>query len=308
MTPGIAPKQPPAGQSKSAEYAESLNGLRGIFRARGVVLAPRAEQRRDQALVEPDRRYDEPSHHSHLAASSVGASPRRSPRAREISSPRACRIPSRPSRSARARASCLATTTASVPDGSRLLSSATASRSSRFTRLRSTAPPTLRDTESPRRGGPSSPRGNTWSTSSRPACERPLRNTRSKSALLDSLPRPAWPRASADRCIRRSVACGPCRDGVLASDVLRGYASGRGNRVSARACAFSADTCVSSLTGPETGLEPVYAAAVPRPRSPTTGQSERPSSCLEAPPVLPRGFFPRFASSTSSPSFGAESR
>src|SRR6185437_16876582 len=55
VTPGVAPEQPPAGQDKPSEYAESADRLRGIFRARGVVLAALSDQRRDEPLIEPDR-------------------------------------------------------------------------------------------------------------------------------------------------------------------------------------------------------------------------------------------------------------
>src|SRR5262249_51438103 len=66
---------------------------------------------------------------------------------------------------------------------------ANASRSSRLTRLRSTAPPTFRDTDRPRRGRSAVAFGNVYSTRWRLAVERPCRYTRSNSALRDSRPR-----------------------------------------------------------------------------------------------------------------------
>jgi hypothetical protein len=185
------------------------------------------------------------------------------PAARPISSPSAARTPAKPSRSAKLLASRLATITTSVASGSRVLSTANASRSRRLIRFRSAAPPTFRDTDSPSRGVSPSPRGNTYRTNSRPAWARPLRNTRSKSALRDSRPRPWRGREPAERRITRSGACGPCRGGASASLCPRACSSERGTRASALACAFSADRCVSWLTCPKAGREPVYA----RPRS-----------------------------------------
>ncbi len=55
VAPGVAAEDPPAGQNQPAEYAELVDRLRGILRARRVVLAPRSHQRRDQPLIDPDR-------------------------------------------------------------------------------------------------------------------------------------------------------------------------------------------------------------------------------------------------------------
>ena len=185
-------------------------------------------------------------------------------RARRSTPPARAGFPRRPSRSARARASGRATTTASVPAGNRADSTANASRSSRLTRLRSTAPPTLRETDSPSRGGPR-PRhaGTRTARAPGPRASGRCRKTRSKSALRDE---PAAPRDAAADCGRRAasdrqVACGPCRGAASASGAPRACASARGNRASALACAFSADRCVSWLTSPGRVGKPVYAAA-----------------------------------------------
>ena len=53
-----------------------------------------------------------------------------------------------------------ATITKSSPSGSASARDQKASRNSRFTRVRSTAPPSLRPTETPRRGDSASARGN----------------------------------------------------------------------------------------------------------------------------------------------------
>ena len=190
-TPRVAAQQPPAGQDKSAEYAESGDRLRGVLRARRVVLAALPHDRREQSLVEPDRQRPRPR----AAPSRRRSSPRRRRQ-------RVCRRRSRKQFAQRTGDPVETLTLGESPSvgarddhgvgsrrAARPLSSANASRSSRLTRLRSTAPPTLRDTDSPSRGGStSSPRGNTYSTSSLPACERPFRKTRSKSALRDSRP------------------------------------------------------------------------------------------------------------------------
>ena len=74
-------------------------------------------------------------------------------------------------------ASGRATSTKSWPAGTSPAADQNASRSSRFIRLRSTAPPTLRPTEIARVAGrrASPARGKEWSTRYRLACERPSR-------------------------------------------------------------------------------------------------------------------------------------
>jgi len=91
------------------------------------------------------------------------------------SSDRAVAIPASPSRSASSAAAGLATTTRSCPAASSCARAANASRSSRFTRLRSTAPPTLRETDKPSRGLLVPTLGNVYSTRYRLAVERPWR-------------------------------------------------------------------------------------------------------------------------------------
>src|SRR5204862_79201 len=125
------------------QYAVVANRLDGVRRARRLVLAAPRQRWRHDTLVGDDRREHEAAHHA----------PSPSPPAVDFStsSARAPRTPSRPSRSASSRTSGRATTTTSWSSGRRSASVPKASLSRRFTLLRSTAPPTLRDTDTPRR-------------------------------------------------------------------------------------------------------------------------------------------------------------
>ena len=120
-------------------------------------------------------------------------SPSTRSRSWSISSTSAVRMPSSRRARRRPRASGRATITTSWPAGSRAASCSNASRSSRLTWLRSTAPPTLRETDRPearsRSAGLASARGKPYRTRTRFACERPWRKTRSNSALRESRPR-----------------------------------------------------------------------------------------------------------------------
>ncbi len=332
------PGQPP-------EYAESTDRLRGVFRARRVVIAPVPEHRREQPLVQPDRQDRELAQGGHmpapcpseLASAAVDNSP--SPSSWEPASAAngpgsAARIPPRPqwrrpSQHLRRRpsrhlprgeqirqrtadtgqtltlsqsaASCLATTTASVPAGSLSPSIAKASRSNRLTRLRSTAPPTFRDTDSPTRAQSPSPRGNTYSTSSRPACERPWRNTRSKSALRDSRtarPSDGRPARPSSDCQALATFVAPSLQREAARPCLHTSAESMGAR------AFALLRLVGTfhwLTSPGSGTErPVYAAEIPTIRIVTRDR--------EPARNVPRRFFPRFASRPREPPISAPPR
>jgi hypothetical protein len=59
VAPGVTSEQPPGGQDKASEYAESTNRLRGVFRAGRVVAAALSERRRNQSLIQPDRQDGE---------------------------------------------------------------------------------------------------------------------------------------------------------------------------------------------------------------------------------------------------------
>ena len=143
----VAAQQPPAGQHGAAQYAVALDRLHRVRRAGRVVLAAARERRRDEALVEPDR-----GEHDRAASSRVAPPAPRAAHAVDELGQRAAHAAGSPrARPARAR-----------PDARRRRSptrraaarppAQNASRSTRFTRVRSTAPPTRRDTESPRRG------------------------------------------------------------------------------------------------------------------------------------------------------------
>src|SRR4051794_41470640 len=178
MAEGVAAQQAPAGQDDAAQYAVPRDRLYGVARARRLVLAAARQRRRDEPLVEADGAQDgaagERAHRAGVAASAFSSS-----------SSSARRMPARPSCSASSRAGGRATTTTSWPDGTSGAAASKASRTRRLTRFRGTAPPTFRDTDSPRRGRPSSrggvasapraaaSRGNAYSTSQRLATERP---------------------------------------------------------------------------------------------------------------------------------------
>src|SRR4051794_32540393 len=178
MAQGVAAQQAPTGQDDAAEYAVPRDRLYGVARARGLVLAAPRQRRRDEALIEADGRQHgatgEGAHRAGAAGSAFSSS-----------SSRARRTPSRPSCSASSLAGGRATTTTSWPDGTSGAAASKASRTRRLTRLRGTAPPTLRDTDKPSRGrAPSScgassesrappSRGNAYTTSHRLATERP---------------------------------------------------------------------------------------------------------------------------------------
>src|SRR6516165_5256717 len=196
IAPGIAPEQTPPRENHALKDAVLRDGFRCVTGARGLVLAPPRQRRRDQAAIHHDRSdHEQP-------CDRCGAAPRRRARslggahdppsrsfARAISSSSDPVTPARPSRPASSPAPGRATTTTSCPARRFASVCANASRSSRLTRLRSTAPPTLRDTDRPRRGRSVVSFGNVYSTRWRLAVERPCRYTRSNSALRDSRPR-----------------------------------------------------------------------------------------------------------------------
>ena len=147
----VAARQAPGGQDRAADDAQLANRLHGVGRAGGLVLAAARERRRDQALVEADRGEDD------------GEQPRVSrftlqvrrfrPPARPLRPAPASAVatPAGPSRSTRPATSGRATSTKSWPRGSVSSSDQNASLSARFTAFLSTAPPTLRLTETPSR-------------------------------------------------------------------------------------------------------------------------------------------------------------
>ena len=157
VAPGVAAQQPPAGQDKPAQYAELADRLRGVFRARRVVLAALPEQRRDQPLVQRGSGARPAGGHAPCSASGAARPALARRRARDLVDQfgqRRARLPARPSRSARLLriAATRDDDRVGVRPAGASLSCANASRSSRLTRLRSTAPPTLRETDRPSRG------------------------------------------------------------------------------------------------------------------------------------------------------------
>ena len=295
MAPRVASQQPPAGQDESAEYAESRDRLRGVFRARRVVLA-RARRRTARSAVgrawigsTNDRPASVTLHRSTGPHGELGA-PTRTSRLVDQFAERTQRIPARPSRSARARASGRATTTASVPAGRRAPRSANASRRSRLTRLRSTAPPTFRETDSPRRGGRARRRAGTRTgrARGRRASGR-CRKTRSKSALRDSLPRREATGSAADD---RPVVRAHQTVRRLRPLSRRRFSVSRPARVlhprteTVRARALALLRLIGAFHGsrrPEAGREPVYARAASRDRRDTRRR--------DVASALPRGLF-----------------
>src|SRR5206468_704691 len=156
-TPRVAPHYTPCGQQPAADHAVLPHRLERVLRARRVVAAVRPQCGRDNPPVEVEGQQQELADDPHGAA--LPARPAESTSSRSAASTRG----SPPSR-ASAPASGRATRTKSCPSGSSGASAQKASRSIRFTRLRSTAPPTFRPTETPSRGSPTpSARGKAWS-------------------------------------------------------------------------------------------------------------------------------------------------
>src|SRR5437588_7755078 len=150
----VATREPPCGEDRSPPDAVPSHGVDGVLGAARVVAAARPEQGGDEQAVQPHGGEGYLAQHPHAAR--LPASP-----AVSISSRSALSISrSPPSRASRA-ASGRATITKSCSGGSSAATFQNASRSSRFTRFRSTAPPTLRPTDTPSRGSPCpSDRGN----------------------------------------------------------------------------------------------------------------------------------------------------
>src|SRR5271154_2219432 len=172
VAPGVAPEQAPPGEHQAPKYAVPPDRLGRIPRAGRLVLTTPRNRRRDHPLVDDD------GHDDHAAQQANGPSsgrdhwrpsptdsstPSRSP-ALAINSLNAAATPVNPSRSASSRDGGRATTTTSRPGFNSCSAAAKASRSNRLTRLRSTAPPTLRETDNPSRGRSADAFGNTYST------------------------------------------------------------------------------------------------------------------------------------------------
>ncbi len=181
VTPGVAPQQAPPREHQAPKYAVLPHRVDRVSGARRLVLAAPRDRRRDQSLVDDDRRQRRrrgppgaarsqrplepspagawalirPPPRAPAAPRRAGAALRRAPRCRPAlpsSSVSAASRPASPSRSASSSASGRATTTTSWPARRPGSLRANASRSSRLTLLRWTAPPTFRETDRPTRG------------------------------------------------------------------------------------------------------------------------------------------------------------
>src|SRR4029077_11278927 len=188
-----APEQAPRREHRAPKYAVLPDRLDRITRTAGLVLAAPGNRRRDEPLVDRDRSdrhgasgarktrrgclaracVRRRSHRLSSAGCSSAASATSQSPALAISSVRDASTPDSPSRSTSSAADGLATTTTSCPGLSSASACANAWRSIRLTRLRSTAPPTFRDTDRPRRGRCAEGFGNVYSTRCRLAVERP---------------------------------------------------------------------------------------------------------------------------------------
>ena len=174
VAPRVAPEHAPHREHDAPKYAVRPDRVDRVARAGRLVLASSGQRRRDRLLVEHDRRGDDRPERAREAACRMGlarmsrvrtlttptpasgpqpspARPRAGPRDRSVRRARH-RFPSIPRAPPARGHPGGATTTMSWPGRSSGSVRANASRSSRLTRLRSTAPPTLRDTDSPSRG------------------------------------------------------------------------------------------------------------------------------------------------------------
>src|SRR5262249_39374513 len=142
--------------------------LCAVLRARGLEAARGRRQRRDEALVEPDRQHVEPAQQLHRDP--VAPSPRGClRRARSTSSGRRLCASERTGGGAPG----VATSTTSSPGGSAASDRRKASRRTRRARFLSTARrATLRETESPRRVC-ASPFSSTTTAKAPPCARRP---------------------------------------------------------------------------------------------------------------------------------------
>ena len=212
----VAAQQPPAASTSPRSMPYSRIACDGVGRARRLVLAAPRQRRRDHALVGDDRRdATRRAHHAPVAPPRRPPTSRRArparrarprgPRARPARAPRGARPRRRPGRAAAARPA------ARTPRCSR-----------RLTRLRSTAPPTLRDTDSPRRGavGRLAARTRAGSCRGRGSGCRPSgpggRRARTPRCATGARACGRRPTARGKRstAVRRSAACGPCPGGA----------------------------------------------------------------------------------------------
>src|SRR5690606_816801 len=140
LAPGVAAEEPPGGQDESLEDPVPLDRRDGVARAGRVILARGRSQRRDEALVPPDRRDE------HAARERPRETHRAAFRSAERTAP--SRSSDRVVKLAPAAAGSARTTTV-VPAGSMPRTGSDAARRRRFTRLRVTAFPTALDTTKP---------------------------------------------------------------------------------------------------------------------------------------------------------------
>ena len=256
--PGVTSQQPPAGQCRAPHRPVALYRLHRVARTGGIEPAARAEQRRQDHLVEPDRRREH-QHSRRSHAHRTGAPGRAAERE---AAPRSAR--SRASANVRLDATAAAgraRTTTSVPAGNAARRCASTWRRRRLTRFRVTAEPTARVTTTPTRGV-------------RPSVVRAACTTRSPSPRT---PRAAWTAAvksprwrSRDRAgstsVRPRAARAPWSGGLRGWRVRRGCACATGSRGSWPDDGCWAGTCACSLVGSSGGR-----SAVPGPQETGAG-------------------------------------
>src|SRR3954470_13433304 len=146
LGPGVAAKQPGESEIRADQRSVHPDRLHGVLRATRVIAAGRPEGRGDEALIDPEEREqrqgEDPRDESHCS----GAAHRETPLMRLLARRRKERNCTTPAVAADCRAVSTRSTAGKPP-----ISWRTASRSLRFTLLRTTASPTLDDTVMPTR-------------------------------------------------------------------------------------------------------------------------------------------------------------
>ena len=146
----VAARQAPGGEDRAAHDAELADRLRRVGRAGRLVLAAARQGGRDEALVEPDRGEDDRGSERFTCYAPPSRSARRAGLRDELARARP-RPPAGPrARPARRRPAGRRARSRGAPAASSP-SDQNASCSARFTAFLSTAPPTLRLTETPSR-------------------------------------------------------------------------------------------------------------------------------------------------------------
>jgi hypothetical protein len=217
VAPRVASKYPPPCEHGTAQGAMPPHRLEAVVGARRVVLARRTNQRGNGELIHPNQtdkhKLWNPDNQSHDAHAATLARARRKPPT--TSAFNSVNVEPEAAGSAR--------TTTDDPDGRCSHSSAIMARKRRVTRLRTTAPPTARETAKPAMLL-ASPVFATYTTAVRVPALAPWRMTRRKSSLRRS----RWLAASTTPTKRRD----PYDDGPSKWSDRHGYACAGGSRAS----------------------------------------------------------------------------